>query len=118
MLLRATYGAVPIVAGLDKFTNFLTNWEGYLNPNLPEFIGISPRLMMMGSGTIEILVGILMFTRYARVVVYIVTVWLLAISANLISIGAYDIAVRDIVMTIGAAALALLFAYKRETAMR
>ena len=26
--LRLTFGVVPIVAGLDKFTNLLADWEG------------------------------------------------------------------------------------------
>ena len=26
MLLKVTFGLVPIVAGLDKFLNFLTDW--------------------------------------------------------------------------------------------
>jgi uncharacterized membrane protein YphA (DoxX/SURF4 family) len=30
--LRLTFGIVPIVAGLDKFTNLLTSWQGYLSP--------------------------------------------------------------------------------------
>jgi hypothetical protein len=28
--LRVTFGLVPIVAGLDKFTNVLTRWDMYL----------------------------------------------------------------------------------------
>jgi hypothetical protein len=29
-----TYAVVPIVAGLDKFTNLLTNWSDYLDANI------------------------------------------------------------------------------------
>ncbi len=29
-ILKYTYGIVPIVAGLDKFTNLLTDWSLYL----------------------------------------------------------------------------------------
>jgi len=29
-----TYAVVPIVAGLDKFTNLLTNWSDYLGANI------------------------------------------------------------------------------------
>ena len=32
--LRLAYGLVPIVAGLDKFTNLLTDWTQYLSPAL------------------------------------------------------------------------------------
>src|SRR4051812_43624662 len=31
-VLRLTFGIVPIVAGLDKFTDLLVNWDMYLNP--------------------------------------------------------------------------------------
>ena len=31
-LLKLTFGIVPIVAGLDKFTNILTHWEQYIHP--------------------------------------------------------------------------------------
>ena len=33
-LLKYTFGIVPIVAGADKFTNILTNWEQYINPSI------------------------------------------------------------------------------------
>ena len=33
-LLKITFGIVPIVAGLDKFTNFLTHWDAYLSPGV------------------------------------------------------------------------------------
>ena len=31
-VLRIAYGVVPLVAGLDKFTNLLTDWKMYLSP--------------------------------------------------------------------------------------
>ena len=33
-LLKYTFVIVPIVAGADKFTNVLTNWEQYINPSI------------------------------------------------------------------------------------
>lgn len=32
LLLRIGFAVLPIVFGLDKVTNVLTNWEGYLAP--------------------------------------------------------------------------------------
>ena len=32
MLLKYVFVIVPIVAGLDKFTNILVSWESYLAP--------------------------------------------------------------------------------------
>ena len=59
-------------------------------------------------GVVEIVAGIIVLVR-PRIGGYIVTVWLIAIALNLI-IGAqyYDVAVRDLVMAIGAFSLARL----------
>ena len=32
--LRLIYGLVPVVAGLDKFLDLLTDWDRYLPPSL------------------------------------------------------------------------------------
>jgi uncharacterized membrane protein YphA (DoxX/SURF4 family) len=114
--LRIALGAVPIIAGLDKFLNLLTNWEMYLNPAIPKILHISPPTFMHISGVIEIVVGILMFTRLTRYIAYIVMVWLWAISLNLISQGQFlDIAVRDILISLGAFVLAKLTEVREMT---
>ncbi len=40
-LLKLTFGIVPIVAGLDKFTNILTQWENYLHLVFPGYYLLS-----------------------------------------------------------------------------
>ena len=40
--LRLAYGLVPIVAGLDKFTNMLTDWTQYLSPALARMLPLAP----------------------------------------------------------------------------
>jgi hypothetical protein len=100
---------VPLLAGLDKFLNLLTNWEMYLNPLIPRILHLSATSFMHIVGVIEIVAGILMFTRFTRYAAYIVMVWLWAIALNLIAQGRFlDIAVRDILISIGAFALAKL----------
>ena len=102
-------GLVPLLAGLDKFFNLLTNWEMYLNPMIPRLLHIAPVSFMYIVGVIEIVAGILMFTRFTRYAAYIVMVWLWAISLNLIMQGRFfDIAVRDLMISVGAFALAKL----------
>lgn len=109
-LLRFTYGFVPIVAGLDKFTNLLVNWKMYLNPQMLKILPIGPVVFMYIAGVIEIAAGILTIAK-PRIGGFIVMAWLLAIALNLISLGTYfDVAVRDIVMSIGAFSLARLSA--------
>jgi hypothetical protein len=107
-VLKYTYGLVPIVAGLDKFTNLLTNWENYLSPGIAAMLPLSPPAFMMIVGVIEIIAGVLVLTRpYWGA--WVVMAWLLLIALTLIAGGHYfDVAVRDIVMAIGAFALAKL----------
>ena len=47
LFLKLTYGIVPIVAGVDKFTNLLTNWPEYLNATLGNLLPFSGSAFMM-----------------------------------------------------------------------
>lgn len=107
-ILRFTFGLVPIVAGIDKFTNLLTNWENYLNPLVLQIIPVSGHLLMGAVGMVEIGAGILTLAR-PRIGGFIVSAWLICIAVSLIASGRYlDVAVRDLVMAIGAFTLANL----------
>ena len=97
------YGLVPIVAGLDKFTNLLANWEAYLNPMILRIIPVTSHQFMLAVGVIEIVAGLLVFMK-PRLGAFVVMAWLLAIAGQLILWGQFlDIAVRDIVMALGGA---------------
>ena len=105
-LLRLTFGIVPIVAGLDKFSNILTQWGNYLHPGLAELLPFSPQSFMMIVGVIEILAGVLVLAKPA-VGGLIVSAWLALIAITLIASGSYlDVAVRDLVMGVGAFSMA------------
>ncbi|GJQ21511.1 MAG: hypothetical protein HBSIN02_18660 [Bacteroidia bacterium] len=109
-VLRLTFGLVPVVAGLDKFTNLLTNWESYLNPAFANILPLSGQVFMGVVGVIEIAAGILVLAR-PRIGGFVVMGWLIAIALSLIASGQYlDVAVRDVVMAIGAFTLASLSA--------
>jgi uncharacterized membrane protein YphA (DoxX/SURF4 family) len=115
--LRLTYGVVPVVAGLDKFTNLLTDWRVYLNPLLTDLLPVSAGTFMHVVGVVEIVVGVAILTRWTRLGAYVAAAWLALIAVNLISAGHYfDVAVRDLVMALGAYTLARLEeAYATET---
>lgn len=101
-LLKFTYGIVPIVAGLDKFTHILVDWDQYLNPAIADMLPFSPHTFMLIVGVIEIIAGIIVLARPA-VGGTIVAAWLVLIALQLLAGGMYlDIAVRDLVMAIGA----------------
>ena len=105
-LLRLTFGLVPIVAGLDKFTDLLCDWDKYLHPAMVDMLPFSPHTFMMIIGVIEIVAGIIVLMRPA-IGGYIVAACLTLIALTLIASGNYlDVAVRDLVMAIGAFSLA------------
>lgn len=111
-LMRYTYGLVPIVAGLDKFTNLLTDWKNYIAPAIRDMLPFSASTFMSIVGVIEIIAGIIVLIR-PHIGGYIVMAWLIAIALNLLISGHYyDVAVRDLVMAIGAYSLARLSAPK------
>ena len=108
-LLRIVYGVVPIVGGLDKFTNMLTDWTRYLNPTLERLLPFSAATFMHVVGIIEIAAGLIVLSRFSAIGAYIVSAWLALIGVSLIASGQYlDVAVRDLVMSTGAYALGTL----------
>lgn len=112
--LRLTYGVVPIVAGLDKFTNLLTNWPDYLSAGFGGMLPLDAILFMKVVGVIEIVAGIIVLAR-PLIGAYIVMIWLICIAFQLIMGGHYfDVAVRDLVMAVGAYTLAQLTKLKPE----
>ena len=108
-MLKMTYGLVAIIAGADKFFNLIVHWEKYVSPMVAAYLPINMQYFMYTIGIVEIAVGLLILSQYTRLGAYLIAAWLGIIVLNLLSMGTYyDIAVRDIVMMIGALALAQL----------
>src|SRR6185436_7586974 len=94
--LRISLGAVPLLAGMDKFFNVLTNWEMYLSPMAARLLPVSGGVLMHAVGIVEMVVGLAILTRWTRIGSYVAMVWLVLISVNLIDAGFLDVAVRDL----------------------
>ena len=47
-----TYGLVPLLAGLDKFFNLLTDWPKYLSPWMANLLPVSAQAFMYIVGII------------------------------------------------------------------
>jgi hypothetical protein len=103
-----------LVAGLDKYQHLLVNWEKYLAPAVARRLPISGQTFMLVAGLIEILVGLLvaLAPRHGG---YVVAVWLWCIVANLLLLpGYFDVALRDLGLSLGALALARLSAARAQ----
>lgn len=105
-ILHFAFTVAPILAGLDKFFNFLTQWDKYLDPKLV-LMG-SPSKTMMIVGVVEIIAGIGVWVK-PKIFSYIVALWLLLIMINLIHLHQYyDVALRDLGLFLSALALGRL----------
>lgn len=107
-LIKYTFVVVPIVAGLDKFSNILTQWDQYLNPTFADLLPLSPTAFMKVVGVIEIVAGVIVLKK-TELGGYIVAAWLTLIALTLVvGFNYVDVAVRDLVMAIAAYSLARL----------
>lgn len=105
-LLHFIFTLAPIIAGLDKFFNFLTVWGKYLSSPFNVFGNVATTMMVVGA--IEIIVGIGIWFK-PRIFAYILALWLLGIIINLLILGNfYDVALRDLGLLFGALALGRL----------
>jgi hypothetical protein len=114
LLLRTVFTVAPIVFGLDKFADVLTDWERYLAPEFNDLIPGTAHQAMLIVGVVEIAAGLLV-ALLPRVGGYVVAAWLAGIILNLLLIGDfYDVALRDFGLLVAALALArLASAFKR-----
>jgi hypothetical protein len=113
--LKIGLGVGPIITGIDKYFNKLTDWTMYLSPLATKVVPVSPPTFMHIVGAIEILAGIIVLSRYTRIGSQIVALWLVAIAVNLLTMGMfYDLAMRDVEIAIGAFVLSQLSAVREQ----
>src|SRR5438093_12744493 len=104
-ILHIAFTVAPIVAGIDKFFHFLTDWDMYVSPMVPRMLGVSAHSLMLGVGVIEVIAGLLVAIA-PRIGAWIVGLWLCGIIVNLLSVpGYFDIALRDFGLALGSFSL-------------
>ena len=118
MLLRLAFTVVPILFGLDKFAEVLTDdWTRYLATEFNDIIPGSAQDAMYMVGGVEIVAGlaVLVAPRFGGL---LVAGWLGGIIVSLLLVGGYgDIALRDFGLLLGALTLVrLASAYSGDTA--
>jgi hypothetical protein len=109
MLLRVVFTVAPILFGLDKFAEVLTDdWTKYLATGFNDLIPGSASDAMHIVGIVEIAAGVIVATvpRFGGL---LVAAWLAGIIVSLLLVGGYgDIALRDFGLLVGALALSRL----------
>src|SRR3954463_7135195 len=108
-LLRTAFTVAPILFGIDKFANVLTDdWTKYLSSDFNSLLPGSAATGMHIVGVVEIVAGLVVLAA-PRFGGLLVAAWLGGIIVNLLLIGGYgDIALRDFGLMLGALALTRL----------
>lgn len=125
-LLYFTFIFFPLIAGVDKFFNYLVDWSIYLNPLLPSYLHLKSEHFLYIVGIIEILIGLLVLIK-PKLGGYAVIALLGIISVNLISMQShyhegyahsmthYDLALHDIALLICAYVFVILSKKLRDS---
>ncbi|MGB2666228.1 MAG: hypothetical protein WAK48_19650 [Candidatus Acidiferrum sp.] len=117
--LKVGLGLGPIITGIDKYFNKLTEWGMYLSPLATKVVPVSTTTFMHIVGVVEIVAGLIVLSQWTKLGSYIVLLWLVGIAVNLLTTGMfYDLAMRDLEIAIGAFALAQLSAVRNQLAKR
>src|SRR3954467_6683058 len=109
LIMRIAFTVAPILFGLDKFANVLTDdWTRYLATQFNDIIPGSAVDAMHMVGVVEIIAGLVVavMPRFGGL---LVAAWLAGIILNLLLVGGYgDIALRDFGLLLGALSLSRL----------
>src|SRR4051794_2607981 len=120
LVMRIAFTVAPILFGLDKFANVLTNdWTRYLATQFNDIIPGNAATAMHIVGVVEIVAGIVVAVA-PRFGGLLVAAWLGGIILNLLLVGGYgDIALRDFGLMMGALTLTrLAFAQPQQSLRR
>jgi uncharacterized membrane protein YphA (DoxX/SURF4 family) len=108
LLLRTAFTVAPVLFGLDKFTNLMTDWTAYLAPWIDHLVPGTAQQAMYAVGVTEVVAGVLVAVA-PRLGALVVAAWLAGIVVNLLTLGDYyDVALRDVGLLAGAVALSRL----------
>jgi hypothetical protein len=109
LVMRIAFTVAPILFGLDKFANVLTDdWTRYLATQFNDLIPGNASDAMHIVGVVEIVAGLVVavIPRFGGL---LVAAWLGGIILNLLLVGGYgDIALRDFGLLLGALSLSRL----------
>jgi uncharacterized membrane protein YphA (DoxX/SURF4 family) len=109
LLLRIAFTVAPILFGLDKFAEVLTDdWTRYLATEFNDILPGSAQDAMYLVGVVEIAAGLVVLVA-PRIGGLLVAGWLAGIIVSLLLVGGYgDIALRDFGLLLGALTLSRL----------
>ena len=107
-VLHGLFVAVPLVAGVDKYFNMITDWERYISPVVKPLLPMSTKTAMRCAGIAEVAIG-LKTLKQPRVGASLFSLLMLGIILNLLTMPKQKhIASLDFCMAIFASSFVLL----------
>ncbi len=109
VIMKFAYGAMTLIAGLDKFFGIIADWVRFISPLVSRFTPIPATSILYIAGTIEIIIGLLILSKHTRLGSYLMAVWFFILAFNYFSFGIFfDIAGRTFVLGMSSLALGCL----------
>jgi hypothetical protein len=97
-ILYYAFIALMAVAGLDKFLHLSASWDTFVSPAMVRILHMSPGSIAVFAGLIELVAAAAVALR-PRIGSWVVTVWMLMIVVNLLTMsGHYHIAIADLAL--------------------
>lgn len=101
-LLRCIYGFYFLIIGVDKFFGYVTQSHERVSSLTMTLVSLPMAHLLALVGVVEIIIGLLFFTRWYMAAAYSSCALMLLIVINLICMGMhYDIAIHGFVIAMG-----------------
>lgn len=102
VLLRITYGLYFLIIGIDKFFGFVTQSHERVSTVALSIVCMAMSQLLALVGILEIIIGLLFFTRWYIPAAYSALILMLLIVVNLTCMGMhFDIAIHGFVIAMG-----------------
>lgn len=114
-ILQLAYALFFTITGVDKFFNFLLPWYQFISPYILTYATFSAIALSVAVGILELGIGILCVTKWARLAAYCGALWFLLLALNLITVPTHAyLALFYALASVGALVLARLIAIKQR----
>lgn len=112
--MKITFGLFFIISGVDKFANWIMIWEQHYGSFIIRTIPINITLFLKGVGLLEIVLGLLFFTKWVREAAYFSFAWILLWTLNSCCGSYFNIGFYSVVIALTVASLGRLCEIKDE----
>ena len=109
-LLTYTFALFLFVIGFDKILqiDLISNWPTLVGPLTHFLLPLSAGLIVMVEGAVEILLGILLLTRWKKISLAFLVVTIGIVIVDLFILRYYNLAIREIILVVLCFALYVL----------